>query len=91
MKIILNQIFITEDDDNYIRWSTLTKGRHAIPLKRLKGMLYFKTVRKRNRTLVINFHSNPFKEVKERTNNHGWNAPVLYEIADFLNHSTINS
>jgi hypothetical protein len=65
MKIKLNQKFSTEEDDNFIQWKNLTKGRHVKPLNRFKGMPYIANVN--GRTPVINFHSNPFKEDEEHT------------------------
>ena len=65
MKVELNQIFSTEEDDNFVQWGNLTKGRHGTPLNRFKGMPYFSDVN--GRTPVINFHSNPFKEDEEHT------------------------
>ena len=65
MKVELNQIFSIEEDDNFVQWGNLTKGRHRTPLNRFKGMPYFSDVN--GRTPVINFHSNPFKEDEEHT------------------------
>lgn len=65
MKIELNQIFSTEEDEHFTQWKILTKGRHNFPLNRFKGMPYFSQIE--GRTPVINFHSNPFKEDEEQT------------------------
>ncbi len=65
MKIGLNQIFSTEESQEFESWKTLTKGRHDKPLNRFKGMPYFTA--SRGITPLINFHSNPFKEDENQT------------------------
>lgn len=65
MKIELNQIFSTENTNEFQSWKTLTKGRHEKPINRFKGMPYF--TKSRGITPLVNFHSNPFKEDENQT------------------------
>ena len=65
MKIELNQIFSTNNTNEFQSWKTLTKGRHEKPLNRFKGMPYF--TKSRGITPLVNFHSNPFKEDENQT------------------------
>lgn len=65
MKIKLNQIFSTSEEEHFVQWKTLTKGRFEKPLNLYKGMPYF--AQANGRIPVINFHSNPFKEDEEQT------------------------
>ena len=65
MNIELNQIFSTENTNEFQSWKTLTKGRHEKPINRFKGMPYF--TKSRGITPLVNFHSNPFKEDENQT------------------------
>lgn len=65
MKIKLNQIFSTEVNPKYINWEELTKGNYTQGLNLYKGMPYFKV--NNNKTPLINFHTNPFKEDEEQS------------------------
>lgn len=64
MKIKLNQIFSTEVNPNYVNWEELTRGKYTQGLNLYKGMPYFKD---NNKTPLINFHTNPFKEDEEQS------------------------
>ena len=65
MKIKLNQIFSTEVNSNFVNWEELTKGIYTQGLNLYKGMPYFKEIN--NRTPLINFHTNPFKEDEDES------------------------
>jgi hypothetical protein len=65
MKIKLNQIFSTEVNPKYINWEELTRGKYTQGLNLYKGMPYFKE--NNNKTPLINFHTNPFKEDEEQS------------------------
>lgn len=65
MKIKLNSIFATEQNEDYPHWETLTKGVHEKGLNLYKGMPYFADIQ--NRVPLLNFHTNPFKEDEERS------------------------
>lgn len=65
MKIKLNQIFSTEVNSNFVNWEVLTKGIYTQGLNLYKGMPYFKEIN--NRTPLINFHTNPFKEDEDES------------------------
>lgn len=65
MKIKLNDIFSTDESDEYIQWKSLTKGNHEKSLNNAKGIEFFKKAG--NRVPLITFHSNPYKEDQEQT------------------------
>jgi len=65
MKIKLNQIFSTELNSNFVNWEELTKGIYTQGLNLYKGMPYFKEIN--DRTPLINFHTNPFKEDEDES------------------------
>jgi hypothetical protein len=65
MKIKLNQIFSTEVNPKFANWGKVTKGLHTQGLNLYKGMPYFKEIN--NRTPLINFHTNPFKEDEDQS------------------------
>ena len=65
MKIKLNQIFSTEVNSNFVNWEELTKGIYTQGLNLYKGMPYFKEIN--DRTPLINFHTNPFKEDEDES------------------------
>lgn len=65
MKIRLNQIFSSGISDSYTHWGTLTKGSQERALNNAKGIEFFKKAR--DRTPLVNFHSNPYKEDQEQT------------------------
>lgn len=65
MKIRLNQIFSTEPCSEYVQWKELTRGKYEKPLNAAKGIEFFKKAG--NRTPLVNFHSNPYKEDQEQT------------------------
>ena len=65
MKIKLNQIFSTDVNPKLVNWEKLTKGNYIQGLNLYKGMPYFKEIN--NRTPLINFHTNPFKEDEDQS------------------------